>query len=117
MYKLKRGVKIAVISLTAVFFLLVIYISGTALAITDSYNLILIGRKYISSDQTFVYFFITETSILKKTPEQETIVDYQLDDGIYYIKDFDSEIQALALNKGQEFYLINTNTYMFMILE
>lgn len=117
MYKLKRSQKAVVFSFTAVLLLLFVYLFSTATAINNSYNINLIGRKFLASDQSFVYFFISETSILKRTAEEEKIVEYVFDDGVYFITEDNYVFEGVSLNSGQEFYLVNENIYMFIVLD
>lgn len=106
-----------VILLSFILLSLVLYVASTITSLNDSVSVNLIGRKFLASDQSFLYFFLTEEQLLKKTPEEEILLDYKVDEGVYFIQDNDEEIQALPLNKGQELYLLNQNKYMFIVLE
>ncbi len=117
MYTLSKRKKALVLFLTMILLSLVFYVAATLTSMNDSVSINLIGRKFLASDQSFLYFFLTEEQLLKKTPEQEVLLEYTVDEGIYFIQDNDEEIQALPLNKGQELYLLNQNKYMFIVLE
>lgn len=114
-YKLSRKKKIVVLTLTAIFFALGYYLVDTVKAINNAVHVKVIGCQYLSHDELTLIHFLSDKLLLKKTEFSQYILEYTFDEGVYYINDNEITVRALALNKGQEFYLVETNTYMFKV--
>lgn len=112
MYKVKH--KGPLLAAYAFLILLISYLITSIQSFSNSYHKSVVGNIYVSTSKDFFLEFLSETQVKRYTDELIDVYDYIKVDGVYYI-DAQIELQGVALNNANEFYIETTNTYMFRI--
>lgn len=113
MYKLKH--KFLLLSSLSLFALIIVYLYGTSKSISNGHNQQIVGNTYVSLNLEFSYEFNDETTLTKYTSSTYEKLNYNYEDGVYFIEEREKTVQAIVLNKGNGFYIESTNTYMYLI--
>lgn len=112
MYKVKR--RFLLLSVYACLILAFVYFYTTARSMSNAFHINVVGNVYISVKEEFAIEFVNSTTLKRITEEAVEMYEYEKKDGIYEIQAEETLI-GIALNRGNEFYIETTHTYMILV--